>query len=187
MDTIRRVLKATQQTDKPRMLVRVETVEKMLKEYDELRAMMVAFRHAANSIGVEAGITKSHIDHDEAAQSVCGDHLYIEMISEAEERFKRQAVENDQLKAQVERMRELMTELSGRYNQSEWIATPINRLLNETPAQCLTEARAAELERYADHLGGQAPRDELGNYARQAAQWMRQEAQQLRQEALSNG
>jgi hypothetical protein len=101
MDTIRRVLKSTKQTDNPRMLVRVETVEKMLKDYDERGAMITAFRHAANSLAIEAGITQSHVDHDEAAQSVCGDHLYIEMISEAEERFKRLSVKYERLRASV--------------------------------------------------------------------------------------
>jgi hypothetical protein len=99
MDTIRRVLKSAKQTDNPRMLVRVETVEKMLKDYDELRAMMTAFRHAANSIGVEAGITKDHVGHGEIAESVCGDVYYLELISEAEERFKRLSVKYERLRA----------------------------------------------------------------------------------------
>jgi hypothetical protein len=70
----------------------------MENNHDDQAAMLAAFRHAANSIGVEAGITQSHVDHDEAAQSVCGDHLYIEMVSEAEERFKRLSVKYEQLR-----------------------------------------------------------------------------------------
>jgi hypothetical protein len=99
MDTMRRMLKVAMQSGNPSMRIRVVTVDKMLADYDERGAMMTAFRHAANSIGVEAGFTQSHVDHDEAAQSVCGDHLYIEMISEAEERFKRLSVKYEKLRA----------------------------------------------------------------------------------------
>jgi hypothetical protein len=104
MNTIRRVLKSTKQTDNPRMLVRVETVEKMLKDYDDRGAMLTAFRHAANSIGVEAGITKDHVGHGEIAESVCGDVYYLELISEAEERFKQLSVKYEQLRAAAVRV-----------------------------------------------------------------------------------
>jgi flagellar capping protein FliD len=88
MDTIRRVLKATQQTDKSRMLVRVEAVEKMLQDYDELKAMMTAFRHAANSLALEAGITKDHVSHEVAEASVCQkDGYYLDLIRGAEQRM----------------------------------------------------------------------------------------------------
>jgi hypothetical protein len=99
MDTIRRVLEATKQTDNPRMLVRVETVEKMLKDYDELVAMMTAFRHAANSIGVEAGITKDHINHGKATASVCGDNYYLDLIRGAEQSLERISVKYEKLRA----------------------------------------------------------------------------------------
>jgi hypothetical protein len=99
MDTIRRILKSTKQTDNPRMLVRVEAVEKMLKDYGELVAMMVAFRHAANSIGKAADITKDHIAHDEAEASVCGDAYYLALIRGAEELIKLQSIQQKRLLA----------------------------------------------------------------------------------------
>jgi hypothetical protein len=71
----------------------------MLKDYDDRGAMLTAFRHAANSIGVEAGITKDHVGHGEIAESVCGDVFYLELISEAEERFKRLSVKYERLRA----------------------------------------------------------------------------------------
>jgi hypothetical protein len=69
------------------MLVRVETVEKMLQDYDDRGAMLTAFRHAANSLALEAGITKDHVSHDEAAASVCGDAYYLDLIRGAEQRM----------------------------------------------------------------------------------------------------
>jgi flagellar capping protein FliD len=100
MDTIRRVLKATQQTDKPRMLVRVETVEKMLADYDEIKAMITAFRHAANSLALEAGITKDHVSHEVAEASVCQkDGYYLDLIRGAEHRLERLSVKYERLRA----------------------------------------------------------------------------------------
>jgi hypothetical protein len=81
------------------MRIRVVTVDKMITDYDELRAMLTAFRHAANSIGVEAGITKDHVGHGEIAESVCGDVYYLELISEAEERFKRLSEQYEKLRS----------------------------------------------------------------------------------------
>ena len=69
------------------MRIRTVTVEQMIKDYDDRGAMLVAFRHAANRIGVEAGITKDHVSHDEAAASVCGDNYYLDLIRGAEQRM----------------------------------------------------------------------------------------------------
>jgi hypothetical protein len=110
MDTIRRILKSAELSGNPSMRIRVVTVEKMLQDYGDRGAMITAFRHAANSIGVEAGITKDHVSHDVAVASVCGDHLYIEMISEAEERFKRLSVKYERLRAAVSKF---LTESGG--------------------------------------------------------------------------
>jgi hypothetical protein len=51
--------------------------------------MLTAFRHAANSIGIEAGVIAHHIHQSETEASVCGDHYYLELIREAELRLKR--------------------------------------------------------------------------------------------------
>jgi hypothetical protein len=60
----------------------------MLADYDELRAMMVAFRHAANSIGKAAEITKDHVSHDVAEASICQqDGYYLDLIRGAEQRM----------------------------------------------------------------------------------------------------
>lgn len=99
MDTIRRVLKSAKQADNPRMLVRVETVEKMLKDYDDRGAMLVAFRHASNSIGKAAEITKDHIAHDDAEASVCGDAYYLALIRGAEELIELQSIQQKRLLA----------------------------------------------------------------------------------------
>jgi hypothetical protein len=99
MDTMRRMLEAAELSGNPSMRIRVVTVEKMLADYDDRGAMLTAFRHAANSIGVEAGITKDHVGHGEIAESVCGDVYYLELISEAEERFKRLSVKYEKLRA----------------------------------------------------------------------------------------
>jgi hypothetical protein len=189
MDTIRRVLKSTKQTDNPRMLVRVEAVEKMLKDYDELRAMMVAFRHAANSIGKSTGVITSHVDHEEAAQSVCGDHLYIEMISEAEERFKLQAVENDQLKARVERLHRILKDCAPQLQNKDelyGLKWAICDVLNETPAQSLAEHDAALLEQFGRKVICTTAKVD-GDTLSAVKDFAYEEAAQIRQEALSNG
>jgi hypothetical protein len=166
---------------------------KIINDPDDQAGMLTAFKHAANSIGKATGVVRKHVDHNEAAQSVCGDHLYIEMISEAEERFKRQAVENDQLKAQVERLLTFTQEVmhhcvdNGAYER-EW-----DLLQDETSSQSLAEHDAALLEGFGnkmlavnndDNLIGTAATYE---YYQSVAEDLFQEAARIRQEALSNG
>jgi hypothetical protein len=55
----------------------------------EQQAMLTAFRHASNSIGIATGTIISHVAHDEAAKSVTGDHYFLELIAESELRYKR--------------------------------------------------------------------------------------------------
>ena len=55
----------------------------------EQQAMITAFRHAANSLGKATGVIISHVEHDEAAKSVTGDHYFLELLAESELRYKR--------------------------------------------------------------------------------------------------
>ena len=66
---------------------------------DDQAAMLTAFRHAANAIGVEAGVIAHHISHSESEASVCGDHYFLELISEAELRFRKLSVRYERLRA----------------------------------------------------------------------------------------
>jgi hypothetical protein len=160
MDTIRRILKSSKQAENPSMRIRVVTVEKMLADYDERGAMLTAFKHAANSIGKAAGITKDHVGHGEIAESVCGDVFYLELISEAEERFKRQAVENDEFKAQVERLRDglntaieaMVSELNERGHITDGEVHDLRTMELETPAASLIEIQQRAIFEAADHL-----------------------------------
>lgn len=61
--------------------------------------MLTAFRHAANSIGVEAGVVASHVHPSEIEASVIGDTYYLELISEAELRLKKLSVRYERLRA----------------------------------------------------------------------------------------
>jgi hypothetical protein len=54
---------------------------------DDQAGMLTAFKHAANSIGEATGVTTVHVDHEEAAQSVCGDAYYLDLIRGAEQRM----------------------------------------------------------------------------------------------------
>jgi hypothetical protein len=83
----------------PLSLHYMQDLKKIIDASDDQAAMLTAFRHAANSIGVEAGITKDHVGHGEIAESVCGDVFYLELISEAEERFKRLSAKYEKLRA----------------------------------------------------------------------------------------
>jgi len=58
-------------------------------QLDEQQAMLTAFRHAANSLGKATGVIVSHVDHDEAAKSVAGDHYSLELLAESELRYTR--------------------------------------------------------------------------------------------------
>jgi hypothetical protein len=60
-----------------------------LRQILEQQAMLTAFRHAGNSIGIATGTIISHVAHDEAAKSVTGDHYFLELIAESELRYKR--------------------------------------------------------------------------------------------------
>jgi hypothetical protein len=55
----------------------------------EQQAMITAFRHAANSLGKTTGVIVSHVEHDEAAKSVTGDHYFLELLAESELRYNR--------------------------------------------------------------------------------------------------
>lgn len=64
--------------------------------------ILTAFRHASNSIGLATNVASDHVDHDEAAKSVAGDHYFLELIAESELRYKRlkaaaEAVQEDLL------------------------------------------------------------------------------------------
>jgi hypothetical protein len=71
----------------------------MENNHDDQAAMLTAFRHAANSIGVEAGITKDHVGHGEIAASVCGDAYYLDLIRGAEHRLEQLSVKYERLRA----------------------------------------------------------------------------------------
>ncbi len=62
---------------------------------DDQAAMLDAFRHAANSIGVEAGVHATHKPHG----GMSGDHYFLELISEAELRFRKLSVKYERLRA----------------------------------------------------------------------------------------
>ncbi len=62
-------------------------------------SMLTAFRHAANSIGVEAGVVASHVHPSEIEASVIGDTYYLELISEAELRLKKLSIRYERLRA----------------------------------------------------------------------------------------
>jgi hypothetical protein len=63
-------------------------LKKIIDAPDDQAAMLTAFRHAANSIGVEAGITKDHVSHKVAVASVCEkDGYYLDLIRGAEQRM----------------------------------------------------------------------------------------------------
>jgi hypothetical protein len=106
-----------------------------------------------------------------------------------------QQKENDQLKAQVERMRDTLHTFGMEHwlNPNVSILPPeIAAVLNETPAQSLTEHDAALLEGFGnkmlavnndDNLIGTAATYE---YYQSVAEDLFQEAEQIRQEALSN-
>jgi hypothetical protein len=83
-----------------------------LNQRDDARGWVTAFRHAANSLALEAGIIPAHIDHDEAAKSVCGDHLYLELIAEAELRLKRLSTGYERLRAAAFKITEAQDSLS---------------------------------------------------------------------------
>jgi hypothetical protein len=66
---------------------------------DDQAGMLTAFRHAANSIGIEAGVIVSHVPHADAQASITGDHYFLELISQAELRFRRLSVRYERLRA----------------------------------------------------------------------------------------
>jgi hypothetical protein len=75
--------------DQDVIAVRRESLVQAVRQLGEQQAMMTAFRHAANSIGLATGVVAQHVDHDEAAKSVTGDHYFLEQIAESELRYKR--------------------------------------------------------------------------------------------------
>jgi hypothetical protein len=66
---------------------------------DDQAGMLTAFRHAANSLGIEAGVIVSHVPHADAQASITGDHYFLELISEAELRFRKLSVRYERLRA----------------------------------------------------------------------------------------
>jgi hypothetical protein len=66
---------------------------------DDQAGMLTAFRHAANSLGIEAGVIVSHVPHADAQASITGDHYFLELISEAELRFRKLSVRFERLRA----------------------------------------------------------------------------------------
>ncbi len=71
----------------------------MSKSVDALRAQLGAYRDAVNELGVEAGVIACHISTSQAARSVAGDGLYLEVIREAQLRIKRLSVGYERLRA----------------------------------------------------------------------------------------
>jgi hypothetical protein len=66
---------------------------------DDQAGMLTAFRHAANSLAIEAGVIVSHVPHPDAQASVTGDHYFLELISGAELRFRKLSVRFERLRA----------------------------------------------------------------------------------------
>ncbi len=71
----------------------------MSKAVEALRAQLGAYRDAVNDLGVEAGVIACHISTSQAARSVAGDGLYLEVIREATLRIKRLSVGYERLRA----------------------------------------------------------------------------------------
>lgn len=76
-----------------------ESVGTAIEAHDGLLGMLTAFRHAANGIGVEAGVIGARVSHVVAQTSVCRDAYFLELIAEAELRFKRLSIRYEKLRA----------------------------------------------------------------------------------------
>lgn len=82
--------------DKP---IDFRELQRAVKDHGEALAMLTAFRHAANSLAVEAGVIAQHIEHDDAAKSVLQDVYFLQLIAEAELRLKRVTTGYERLRA----------------------------------------------------------------------------------------
>lgn len=96
-----------------RVAVFVDAVDQAVNEHDDTLGILTAFRHAANSIGVEAGIVMNHKDHG----GLSGDHYFLELIAEAELRFRKLSTGYELLRAAstvaAEEHSELLAEVEG--------------------------------------------------------------------------
>jgi sulfur relay (sulfurtransferase) complex TusBCD TusD component (DsrE family) len=62
---------------------------------DDQAAMLTAFRHAANDLGIEAGVVASHKAHG----GLSGDHYFLELISASQQGMRRLSVRYERLRA----------------------------------------------------------------------------------------
>jgi len=82
-----------------RVPIYVETLTKAIKEHDDALGMLTAFRHAANSLALEAGVIAAHVDHDEVAASVLQDIYFLQVMAESELRLRTLSTRYEKLRA----------------------------------------------------------------------------------------
>lgn len=70
-------------------------LQQVIDTPDDQEGMLTAFRHAANSLALEAGVIASHKDHG----GILGDHYFLELIAESELRIKRLSIKYERLRA----------------------------------------------------------------------------------------
>lgn len=76
-----------------------ETLTAAVREHDDALGMLTAFRHAANSLAIEAGVIASHVEHSEVEKSILQDVYFLQLIAEAELRLKSLSVRYERLRA----------------------------------------------------------------------------------------
>lgn len=79
-------------------------LQRAVREHDNALGMLTAFRHAANSLALEAGIIVSHVPHDEAGKSVIGDIYFLQLLAESELRMRTLSTGYEKLRAAVSRV-----------------------------------------------------------------------------------
>ena len=82
-----------------RVPVYVETLTKAIKEHDDALGMLTAFRHAANSLALEAGVIPAHVAHNETVKSVLQDVYFLQQLAEVELRFRTVSTGYERLRA----------------------------------------------------------------------------------------
>lgn len=104
MDQLKQILAEAKAANALRVPIFMETLAEGIREHDDARGMLTAFRHAANSIAIEAGVIGSHVPHDQAAKSVLQDVYFLQLIAEAELRFRTLSVRYEKLRAAAGRV-----------------------------------------------------------------------------------
>jgi hypothetical protein len=135
--------------DQDVIAVRRESLVQAVRQLGEQQAMMTAFRHAANSIGLATGVIAQHVDHDEAAKSVAGDHYFLEQIAESELRYKRLEADYAEIQqirdvelSHIYRLRKAVEERSEPHmDYLTSLGCTGQELLNETPEQSFDHVR----------------------------------------------